>query len=70
MFDEEKKKNTIGKKDLSRVIAQVIYRSIYHNDNGFDDIASQSAGSVGMQICMKTFQNHVDELINNQKEEK
>ena len=64
---KEKTKTTIGKRDLSRVIAQVIYRSIYHNDNGFDDIASQSAGSVGMQICIKTFQNHVDELINNHK---
>ena len=64
---KEKKKTTIGKRDLSRVIAQVIYRSIYHNDNGFDDIALQSSNSVGMKICMKTFQNHVDQLINNHK---
>lgn len=64
---EEKTKKVIGKKDLSKVIAEVIYRSIYHNGNGFDDIALQSSNSVGMRICMKTFQNHVDQLINNHK---
>tara|TARA_B100000287_G_scaffold405717_1_gene429519 strand:- start:1114 stop:1320 length:207 start_codon:yes stop_codon:yes gene_type:complete len=65
----DKTKKVIGKKDLSRVIAQVIYRSLYHNGNGFDDIAAQSASAVGMQICMKTFQNHVDLLIENATKE-
>jgi len=70
VIKKSKTKKVIGKKDLGRVIAEVLYRSMHHAENGFDDIAALSADLVDMNICMKTFQDHLDKRCNEHKETK
>ena len=59
-----KTKKAIGQKELAKALAQAVYRSIYEDLNGFDDVAYRAAQSVGMKFNEKVFQKTLNDLIN------